>query len=231
MKRAAFASVFVLAFMFAHSANAIPIDITFEGVPTAGGGSFNSSNAEIAALESQLLAVFDVVDLDTVSFAFTNNVGVASSIHAIYFDDDPEGSGVFPGLDFTAVSLTESAGVSFGLDPVASPFPGANIFGLSVAFGVDRANSPLGINAASESLVIAVDLAGGYTAGQLASAVQDGSLAIALHVTSIGEQDSSDWFRSTTPEDPPEIVPEPATMSLVGLGLLGIVARRIRRKS
>ena len=222
-------AAFALAALVSPLASAIPIDITFAGVPTADGGGFNSSNAEIAALEAQLLSVFDVVDPDTVSFTFTNDVGVASSIQAIYFDDDPEGSAGFPGLDFSAVSLTESAGVNYGLDAVAPPQPAASIFGASIAFGIDSQSSPEGVNAAAESLTINVDLDGGYTAEQVESALLDGSLAIALHVQSIGAQSSSDWFVSDPPDD--EVVPEPATMSLMGLGLAGILVRRMTRKN
>jgi hypothetical protein len=208
-------------------AMAASIEIPFCVVPTADGGGFNASPAEVALLDAQIFAEYEAVDADTVRFTFRNTVGLASSIDVVYFDDDGD-SGLSSLFDFTSASLTESAGVVFGTDGPSPPQPGGGILGGSVGRGFDRnMGAANGINAASEYLTVDLDLLGGVAPADVESALADGSFLMALHVISIGQNGESEWMVSKPFE--PEVVPEPASFLLLGMGAAALGLRGIRR--
>ena len=148
-----------------------------------------------------------------VDFKFTNNVGIASSIADIYFDD-----GTLLGI----ASITDSGdGVAFSSPASPGNLPSGNTatppFVTTVPFSADSDSpvAPNGVNSASEWVTITFNLVGGQTFADTIAALNDGSLRIGLHVQAIGAGGGSDSYINNP-------IPEPATMFLMGLGLLGI---------
>ena len=174
----------------------------------------NNGNEDVGSQLS--VGVYDAGS-GKVGFTFTNNVGVASSITDIYFDD-----GTLLGI----AQILNSAGVSFASPATPGDLPGGNAVGFetTVPFSADS-DSPVsanGVNAASEYVTIIFNLINGKTYADTIKALNSGELRIGLHVQSIAPQGGSDSYVNR--------VPEPVTLLLLGLGLVGVAGIRRFKK-
>ena len=156
-----------------------------------------------------------------VLFTVQNNVGIASNISEVYFDDGLLGpSTVINSLGgFTDF---DGGGASPG------PLPGGNTasppFIATQDFSADVNPGPpnRGINASDDILGIVLGLGSFTDFNAVAAAVDDGSLRFGLHVRSIGVADGSDSYINVNP------IPVPAAAWLFGTALLGLIG--IKRK-
>ncbi len=220
MMKRFFRPVIALSFaLFAVSASAavIPsVNVSFVGV-----------NADQEDLTGQLS--LQVLDLGSVArLVFSNNIGIASNITTIYFDD---ASNLLGGISLSS----QTAGVNFA---VVSPgnFPeGATLSPtFNEEFQAERTNGPggvaRGIDAFGESLTLDAALTGVTTVSDMMAAINSGSLRIGLHVQSIGARDGSDSY-VTYLDQPPSAVPVPAAAWLFasGIGFFGVARRRIQK--
>lgn len=213
---AAFKTAVVAMSLFAvGAAHAASVDVSFTRI---------SSNASVN-VESQFLATATTVAGDTsvVDFIIRNNVGVASSISEIYFDN-----GAVSSL-FSTGSIVEQVGTNFVFGSASPPdLPGGDSlthpFNVTVSFLADAKGNPnIGVNTATDLVRIRFALLGGVMFDDVADALADGSLRIGFHVRSIGEDEDSDAFVSTS------IVPLPGPGALGTAGLLAALGVRRRR--
>ena len=180
----------------------------------------NNGNTNVA---SQLSVDVTAGASGTVNFKFFNNVnvGTASSITDIYFDD---------GTLLAIASITDSGGgVAFAAPASPGNLPGGNnaspAFVTTAGFSADS-DAPVsanGVNAATEWVKINFTLQGGQTFADTIAALTNGNLRIGLHVQAIGATNGSDSFVNKP-------VPEPTTLLLSAIGLAGVVGYTLRRQ-
>ena len=170
----------------------------------------NPGDAEIG--EAQLFLDVDNSGVNQVLFTFTNTGPAASSITDIYFDDD------VPLISFA--QFIPSPGVVFTKDANPSNLPGGNDplyhFSSNYSYDPDNPVQPNGVNP-GESLGILFNYSGSNNFETIIAAINSGTLMrVGLHVQGFATGGSESYI------DNPTTVPEPATMLLLGCGLLGL---------
>jgi hypothetical protein len=169
---------------------------------------------------AQLSCVISDAGGGTVDFKFLNNVGIASSITDVYFDD---------GTLLAIASISQSSGVSFSTPASPGDLPGGGAvnFNTTAGFSVDS-NSPTapnGVDGGAEWMTVNFTLQGAQTFADTVASLQDGSLRIGLHVQAIGNNGESEGFVNNPPT---VLIPLPTTAALGMAGLAGLAIRRRR---
>lgn len=152
-----------------------------------------------------------------VSFEFLNNVGIASSVTQIYFDN---GSGSF----LSGLALGTETGVNFSIGGTPPNLPAGNTVSFTADYLAtsDSPVAPSGINSATDSL----QLLGSGLFSNIIAGLTSGDLRIGLHVQAIGQLGGSDSYVSGgTPSAVP--VPISAWLFASGLGFFAIARRRL----
>jgi hypothetical protein len=194
---------------------ATPVDVSFVRV--------EPHNASVNPA-SQFHCLMDVVTPGPggqVEFTFTNAVGIASSISEIYFQDGPM-------LGAAALTQAGTAFTAGGAVPGNLP-GGENLtppFIATEVFSADAQGNPsLGIDTATDSLVMTFNLLNNKSYADCVAALQSGDLRVGLHVRSIGDGGQSDSFVNGGP--PVSIpLPQAAPLALAGIAGLGLARRR-----
>ena len=156
-------------------------------------------------------------------FKFFNNVGVASSITDIYFDDVVAPGNIFSKIEYSAAS--DLLGVKFDSSATPGNLPGGNTIGFVANYSGDS-KQPIpymGVNTSTEWVSFLGTFAASKDFSDLIAALDSGSFRVGLHVQAIGTAGKSDSFANTT-------VPLPAAAWLFGSALLGFVTLSNRRK-
>jgi hypothetical protein len=149
-------------------------------------------------------------------FTYSNLGPSASSITDIYIDD-ADG----PLMELLTIHNTPGS-VEFSAFPTPADLPrGKNLdppFVTVLCFSADSdpPAQPLGINP-YESLSIEYSLVSGATLASVLGELDDGTVRIGLHVQGYGSAGSESFI----------LVPEPATLSLLTLGGLALLRRRL----
>ena len=182
------------------------------------------TNNNVENLSSQLSV--DITEgLSGALFTFYNNVGIASSITDIYFDQGTTSL-------FSSINVIDDSGdgVSFSAGANPSNLPGGNPIGFSAHFSADS-DAPVsqnGVNSSTEW----VQFLGTFNVGTYANLLESlasNDFRIGLHVQSIGIAGGSDGYVSGI-TSLPSTVPVPAAAWLFGSALFGLFAVSRRKK-
>ena len=180
----------------------------------------NNSPIDVAA---QLQVEISAFGAGQVKFRFTNDVGLASSITDVYFDD---------GTLLDIASVDGSLGVLFQQSAAPPDLPGGDaispVFQTTTGFSADS-DPPVshnGVNAASEWLDVIFDLQPGEDFQSILDALAMspetyGSLRIGLRIQGLSDGESDSYINNG-------VVPVPGAflLGMAGLGALGVMRRR-----
>lgn len=165
-------------------------------------------------------------------FTFRNNLGIASSITDIYFDD--KRGGLFRSI---AYSTDSGVGVSFDSQAAPANLPGSKAIGFSASFSGDSNNRSVeqgvvtkgvpanGVNRSGEWVSFLGFWAGAANFDGLLAAIDNGNFRVGLHAQAIGLAGASDSYVNQ-----PSAVPLPAAAWLFASALFGFVVISNRRK-
>jgi len=175
----------------------------------------DTGNATIG--ENQLLVdiLAESILANQVVFKFDNIGSEDSSITDVYFDD-----GTLLG---TASIDNSNPGVSFSQNASPGNLPGGNDINppfVAIAGFTADSDSPIqlmGVNP-GETVSIIFDLQSGGTVQDVIDEINNDELRIGLHVQSFATGGSESFVHAH--------IPEPATLTMLGLGALGIFSRR-----
>jgi hypothetical protein len=183
--------------------------------------NITNNNAGDAAIgEAQLSVEITHAGSDQVLFTFLNSGPEASSITDVYFDDgslltfdyliDADDNGGGPGVDFSqGASPSNLPGANNASPPFVTP--------AGLSFGSDPPTQPNGVNP-GESLGILFDILSGSTFDGVIYSIESADLRIGIHVQGFSSGGSESFVNDPNPKP----TPEPATMLLLGSGLVGL---------
>jgi hypothetical protein len=183
--------------------------------------NITNNDAGDAAIGEAQLSVLVTEDAGDVTFLFQNIGDFDSSITDVYFEDsDPR---VLPN-DFDLDN--SDLGVQFSKLAAPPDLPGGNEVDFETTAGLsadsDPPAQPNGVNPdESLGIIFSASLA------PIIAALEGGDLRIGIHVQGFASG-GSESFVNGGPVPPEFVVPEPATLLLFGVGLIGLAGFRRR---